>query len=70
MEPTGEGQNPFWDSDMAQTWFVNTFEISKYLPNPSRIPYVRRLVVFYLMNYATPEYEQVYIRLHEENKEI
>ena len=70
LEPTGEGQNPFWDSDMAQTWFVNTFEISKYLPNPSRIPYVRRLVVFYLMNYATPEYEQVYIRLHEENKEI
>ncbi len=61
LEETPAGKNGFWDKEMIGVWSMDdSIPLLRYLPNPSRLPYIRRVVIYYLMNIGIPSYIKPY----------
>lgn len=64
LAETPEGKNKIWEENMIEVWsMAGPIPFKEYLPNPSRIPYVRRVVIYFLMSVAIPSYTNLYMDL-------
>jgi hypothetical protein len=70
LEETPKEKNSWWDKDMIAIWSLNgSHNMFNYFPNPSRLPYFRRVFIYYLMGVAIPNYTRLYEDLIEKEKE-
>lgn len=61
LTETPKGKNTLWNKEMLAVWTIGGLNpIFHFLPNPSRLPYLRRVIVYYLMTLGFPNYTRVY----------
>ncbi len=61
-------ENSFWNHNMRKVWVVEGGGFFDFLPNPSRLPFVRRIIAFYLGAVGVPNYLGVYRQLLREEE--